>query len=260
MIRGVRGAVIGAAFVCAFAHADSPLSLEEMIAAADASWHAQNETALLATRQGLAELAAGRPGERLPGYYLALIDYRLATINSGGLASGTLSWLESCEAGLKEQLATDEEFGEGWLLLAACRWERLTGADLGALPLVPQALSAQSRGIRLVEESPRAPLVDAIGLMRRPASLGGNSANAERALEEGLRRFSASYLDPEGIDWGQEDLWLRLGDLYRSRADTLRARDAYEQVLLVIPESSLARKRLESLQGEIESPGASDPP
>ncbi len=252
--------MIGAAFAWACAHADGPLSVEELVAAGDASWHAQDEAALLETRQQVAEMAAQDPGQRRLSYYLAWMDYRLATMNSGGLASGTRSRLESCEARLKEQLAEDEEFGEGWLLLAACRWERLTGADLGALPIVPQALSAQTRGIKLAEESPRAPLVDAIGLMRRPRSLGGDSANAEQALKEGLRRFLASHSDPDGIGWGLEDTWLRLGDLYRSRGDTLRARDAYEQVLLLMPESSLARQRLESLQGEIDPPDTSAVP
>ena len=256
MNRGIGGVVLGVVLAWAAVRADAPLSLEESIQAANAAWHEQDEAALRGIRT---ELAAGdrEQDPALAAYYLAWIDYRLATVNAGAGVSGTRSLLESCERILVEQLAEDENFGEAWLLLAACRWEGLITGDMGAWSGVPQALSAESRGMRLAGESPRAPLVDAIGLLRRPESLGGNSAHAEQALQEGLRRFAAA--PAEGgvpVNWGLDDLWLRLGDLYWARADRLRARDAYEQVLLLVPDSRIARQRLDALQSDPPAPMA----
>jgi hypothetical protein len=256
MNRGIGGVLLGVVLGWAAVLADAPVSLEEAATAANAAWHAQDENALRGIR---AELASSTTGEDpgLAAYYLAWIDYRIATIGAGAGASGTRSSLESCERILTEQLAENDEFGEAWLLLAACRWQALIAGDMGAWSGVPQALSAEARGMRLAGESPRAPLVDAIGLLRRPESLGGNSVDAEKALQEGLRRFAASPPVDDGIlNWGLDDLWLRLGDLYWGRADRLRARDAYEQVLLLVPESRIARQRLEALQTEPPAPTA----
>jgi hypothetical protein len=256
MNRGIGGVLLGLALAWATALADSPVSLEESIQAANAAWHAQDEDALRDIR---AELAADRLEEApaLAAYYLAWIDYRLATLTAGAGASGTRSLLESCERILTKELAEDDTFGEAWLLLAACRWEALIAGEMGAWSGVPQALSAESRGMRLAGESPRAPLVDAIGLLRRPESLGGSSAQAEQALREGLRRFAAVAPQDQGlVNWGLDDLWLRLGDLYWVRADRLRARDAYEQVLLLVPDSRIARQRLDALQTDPPAPTA----
>ncbi len=256
MKSGLIAVVAGAVLAWATAHADAPLSLEESIRAANAAWHAKDEDALRGLRTELAGVASTE-NSGLKAYYLAWIDYRLATINAGAGVSGTRSLLESCERILTEQLARDEDFGEAWLLLAACRWEALVAGEMGGWSGIPPALSAESRGMRLAGESPRAPLVDAIGLLRRPESLGGNSAQAEQALQEGLRRFAAAPpADPGLVNWGLDDLWLRLGDLYWGRADRLRARDAYEQVLLLVPDSRIARQRLDALQTDPPAPTA----
>lgn len=242
-------------------------SLPSIEAAAEFAAYTLDANALERLAVDTAPIARGTAAER---YTHALVQWRRVQVAStlGGLdgEAGAASGKPRREAAL----AVARKAGKACLEAADRAVDaaavKIEADALGAACAVwaaraealraPSALLSRRRwskdGQALAPANPRLQLAEAWSDLLLPTALAADrtrGCNAVRALAPKFAGLTATTVG--GPRWGEVDVWFEAGRCAAEQGDLLAARQAYEQVLLLVPEHVLAGQALKGLTGQV---------
>ena len=174
-------------------------------------------------------------------YYMALAEYRLASLNEDKMVKHINNGIDY----LEKMLKMDKENVEGSALLGS-----MVGWKAGLKPM--QAMFLGPRSTRLLaaaEEAdptnPRVVLYKAISDFNTPKQFGGDKDRAIAGFQEAARLFEErtpkDELEPT---WGHPDTYAWLGIAHVERDQKTEARAAFEKALEIDPEFSWVKHGL----------------
>jgi Tfp pilus assembly protein PilF len=93
-------------------------------------------------------------------------------------------------------------------------------------------------------------LIDGVADAEKPRALGGDKARAQTKIKRAVELFEGGSETVAGEPgWGAAEAYLYLGRGLMQTGDTLGARNALEQALIIAPEFAAARRELQRLTG-----------
>ena len=243
-------AVLAAAAPWALAQVDSPPA--ELAALADRAHSAfyRGDRAALVEVQTVLESTHVAGSSPLVEYYIAYTDYRIALLTPEEERAEARMHYAACTGRTGRALKGADSLAEGWILLGACRAGQARTEPLRAFYHTPLAGRALNRAEEIDPDNPRLPFVRALVAEARPGVLGGVDPAAE--LRAAVTAFDSLDAD-ERPYWGHADSWVALGRIYLERDDLMRARDAFENALLVAPEYVQASRMLDDVIARLGS-------
>jgi len=183
--------------------------------------------------------------ESLAHYYAGYVDYRLAQLHLDADKSAAVEHLDNCIGALKKAIKVDREFAEAYALLSGCYSLKAGAQSMKAVYLGPKANRRIAQAREMAPENPRVALLDGLNDYYRPASLGRDVDSAFEKFSRAAELFADSTAaQPGKPEWGHAEVYAMLGEIYLARNDAVRARESFEQALLIVPEYKKAQRQL----------------
>jgi tetratricopeptide (TPR) repeat protein len=114
----------------------------------------------------------------------------------------------------------------------------------------PQRDSRIERARALAPRNPRVVLLDGVADGEKSKAFGGDKVRAQSKFQQAVELFERAGEPAEGEPgWGAAEAYLYLGRGLMRTGDTLGARNALEQALIIAPEFAAARRELARLTG-----------
>ncbi len=177
-------------------------------------------------------------------YYLALCEYRLATIFVATPDEQTQCINRTIEH-LKRAVELEDNFSDAHALLASAY-----GQKLGLKPQLGMALGPESKRVlekskRLDGNNPRVVLIDGMRDYYTPAMFGGDKQRAISKLEHALELFAKEEVsDSLQPSWGYDEACVQLGIMRQEAGDIEGAREAFVKALEVNPNNGWVKSQL----------------
>ncbi len=202
---------------------------------------------LLEMRREAHGLARQAEDSGLAHYYAALANYRIGQIMTRQEQDGADKYLDDCIERAKTATKKGSRFADAYALRSVCY-------DLAASAISWKAVQSNrmlDTAYDYEPDNPRVTLVDGISFFERPGLFGGDMDKAEERLNKAIQLFEKSdNLRAGWPTWGRADAYVYLGRVYLDRGDVIRARDAFEQALLIAPDFVWAREWRDQLGGQ----------
>jgi len=173
-------------------------------------------------------------------HYLGYALYREAVLRRERRGEDVGALFERAEQAL-ERSAELRPLPESYALLASILGQRIHANPLQGILLGPRSSSLMDRALALGPENPRVWLLKGISAIFTPSLFGGGLERAEEALRRAIALFEADGPVPPAPDWGRDEAWAWLGEVYRRRGLRAEARAAYEKALAIEPENVWVR-------------------
>ena len=177
-------------------------------------------------------------------YYLALCEYRLATLFT--VTPGEQAECINRTIGhLKGAIELEDNFSDAHALLASAY-----GQKLGLKPHLGMALGPETKRIlekskRLDGNNPRVVLIDGMNDYYTPAMFGGDKQRAISKMEQTLELFAKEEIrDTLQPSWGYDEACAQLGIMRQEAGDIEGAREAYVKALEVNPNNGWVKSQL----------------
>lgn len=159
-------------------------------------------------------------------------------------------YVEHCEDTSKKLVREDKEFSEALILQGACAALVASRRPLSALLAPRRAVRSFAKAERQAPENARLLLQMAEASVGRKALSDEFDSPAE-LLQRALVLFEqGGDADPLTPNWGEADAYLLMARLQQKAGNKLRARDAIEQALQIIPDSARALRIRQALRGQ----------
>jgi hypothetical protein len=252
LLNGRRSAAaLTVAALLAVSHAAEHVSWRDIESRIQYGYYTEDGTALHALED---TLAANDSGDRLHGYYNALLAWRLAQLTARtpalwhGVSAAQMA--ERCVTEANTLLAAQADFAEALALRAACR-ATPTEADASASAYAGRrARHDLERALQLAGRNPRVLLVDALNDYELSSAAGGNKERALVKMRRAVAAFEAERADAERLPgWGAAEAYLLLARSLLDHGEGVGARDALEHALLIAPEFAQARRLMAQITG-----------
>ena len=177
-------------------------------------------------------------------YYLALCEYRLATLFAASPDEQTQSINRTIEY-LKEAIELEDNFSDAYALLASAYGQKLSLKPHLGMALGPETKRVLEKSKRLEGNNPRVVLIDGMSDYYTPAMFGGDKKRAISKMEQALELFAKEEIrDSFQPSWGYDEACAHLGIMRREDGDIEGAREAFVKALEVNPNNGWVEKHL----------------
>ena len=177
-------------------------------------------------------------------YYLALCEYRLATLFAATPGEQAESINRTIEH-LKGAIELEDSFSDAHALLASAYGQKLGLKPHLGMALGPETKRVLEKSKRLDGNNPRVILIDGMSDYYTPAMFGGDKQQAISKLEHALELFAKEEIrDPLQPSWGYDEACAQLGIMRQDAGDIEGAREAFVKALEVNPNNGWVRSRL----------------
>ena len=177
-------------------------------------------------------------------YYLALCEYRLATLFAATPGEQAESINRTIEH-LKGAIELEDSFSDAHALLASAYGQKLGLKPHLGMALGPETKRVLEKSKRLDGNNPRVILIDGMSDYYTPAMFGGDKQRAISKLEHALELFAKEEIrDPLQPSWGYDEACAQLGIMRQDAGDIEGAREAFVKALEVNPNNGWVRSRL----------------
>ena len=177
-------------------------------------------------------------------YYLALCEYRLATLFAATPGEQAESINRTIEH-LKEAIELEDNFSDAHALLASAYGQRLGLKPHLGMALGPETKRVLEKSKRLDGNNPRVVLIDGMSDYYTPAMFGGDKQRAIFKMEHALELFAKEEIrDPFQPSWGYDEACAQLGVMRQEAGDIEGAREAYVKALEVNPNNGWVKSQL----------------
>ena len=183
-------------------------------------------------------------------YQLGFAHYRLGLLLTQKKDDGAAQAFTGCVKELDEAVEVKEGFADAYALQSAC-YVGLAGLQAWkAVVYGSQSDSRLSKARELAPRNPRVVLLDGLADKQKPKAFGGDPVRAQSKIKQAVTLFEESR-EPADSEpgWGAAEAYLYLGRGLMQAGDTLGARNALEQALIIAPEFAEARRELQRLTG-----------
>ncbi len=177
-------------------------------------------------------------------YYLALCEYRLATLFAATPGEQTESINRTIER-LKEAIELEDNFSDAHALLASAYGQKLGLKPHLGMALGPETKRVLEKSKRLDGNNPRVVLIDGMSDYYTPAMFGGDKQRAISKMEQALELFAQEEIrDPLHPSWGYDEACAHLGIMRQEAGDIEGAREAFVKALEVNPNNGWVKSQL----------------
>ena len=177
-------------------------------------------------------------------YYLALCEYRLATLFAATPDEQVQSINRTIEY-LKEAIELEDNFSDAHALLASTYGQKLGLKPHLGMVLGPEIKRVLEKSKRLEGDNPRIVLIDGISDCYTPAMFGGDKQRAISKMEQALELFAKEEIrDPFQPSWGYDEACAQLGIMRQEAGDIEGAREAFAKALEVNPNNGWVKNHL----------------
>ena len=177
-------------------------------------------------------------------YYLALCEYRLATLFAATPDEQTECINRTIEY-LKGAIELEDNFSDAHALLASAYGQKLGLKPHLGMALGPETKRVLEKSKRLDGNNPRVVLTDGISDYYTPAVFGGDKQRAISKMEHALELFAKEEIrDPLQPSWGYDEACAQLGIMRQEAGDIEGAREAFVKALEVNPNNGWVKSQL----------------
>lgn len=177
-------------------------------------------------------------------YYLALCEYRLATLFAAAPDEKAQSINRTIEY-LKETIELEDNFSDAYALLASAYGQKLGLKPHLGMALGPETKTVLEKSKRLDGNNPRVVFIDGMSDYYTPAMFGGDKKRAISKMEHALELFAKEEIrDPFQPSWGYDEAYAHLGIMRQEAGDVEGARRAFVKALDVNPNNGWVEKHL----------------
>lgn len=177
-------------------------------------------------------------------YYLALCEYRLATLFASAPDEQAQCINRTLEY-LKEAIELEDNFSDAHALLASAYSQKLGLNPHLGMVLGPEIKRVLEKSKRLEGNNPRVVWTDAMNDYYTPAMFGGDKQRAITKLEQALELFAKEEIrDPFQPSWGYDEACVHLGIMRQETGDPEGARQAFVKALEVNPNNGWVKDHL----------------
>ena len=177
-------------------------------------------------------------------YYLALCEYRLATLFASAPDEQAQCVNRTLEH-LKEAIELEDNFSDAHALLASAYSQKLGLNPHLGMVLGPEIKRVLEKSKRLEGNNPRVVWTDAMNDYYTPAMFGGDKQRAITKLEQALELFAKEEIrDPFQPSWGYDEACVHLGIMRQETGDPEGARQAFVKALEVNPNNGWVKDHL----------------
>jgi tetratricopeptide (TPR) repeat protein len=177
-------------------------------------------------------------------YYLALCEYRLATLFAATPDKKAQCINRTIEH-LKEAIELEDNFSDAYALLASAYGQKLGLKPHLGMALGPETKTVLEKSKRLDGNNPRVVLADGMSDYYTPAMFGGDKKRAISKMEQALELFAKEEIrDPFQPSWGYDEAYAHLGIMRQEAGDIEGARKAFVKALEVNPNNGWVEKHL----------------
>lgn len=183
-------------------------------------------------------------------YQLGFAHYRLGLLLAQKQADAAAEAFAGCVKELDQALEANEQFADAYALQSAC-YGSLAGLQAWkAVVYGPQRDSRIDKARQLAPRNPRVVLLDGLADGEKSKAFGGDKVRAQSKFKQAVELFERAGEPVEGAPgWGAAEAYLYLGRGLMQAGDTVGARNALEQALIIAPEFAAARRELARLTG-----------
>lgn len=183
-------------------------------------------------------------------YQLGFAHYRLGLLLAERKDAGASAAFSGCVDELDEAVEANEQFADAYALQSACYASLASLQAWKAVVYGPQSDAKLDKARQLAPRNPRVALIDGVADAEKPRALGGDKARAQTKIKRAVELFEGGSETVAGEPgWGAAEAYLYLGRGLMQAGDTLGARNALEQALIIAPEFAAARRELQRLTG-----------
>lgn len=187
-------------------------------------------------------LAAGN--HRWAGYALAHLEYRRAALAAERGDGAAAESAERCVRATAPVLAAEDRSvaAEGFIVAAACEAYRRAPSR--------RAIERSLARARALTDEPPNPRTEYLAALLPGPAVGPRAAL--NLAESAARAFAAPrVLTPGQPGWGAPEAWFLVGERAAALGEWLRAREAYERCLVLVPDYRRAAVQLARLKGDV---------
>ena len=177
-------------------------------------------------------------------YYLALCEYRLATLFAATPDEQTQCINRTIEH-LKGAIELEDNFSDAHALLASAYGQKLGLKPHLGMALGPETKRVLEKSKRLEGNNPRVVLIDGMSDYYTPSMFGGDKQRAISKMEHALELFAKEEIrDPFQPSWGYDEACAQLGIMRQEAGDIEGAREAFVKALDVNPNNGWVKSQL----------------
>ncbi len=177
-------------------------------------------------------------------YYLALCEYRLATLFASA-PDEQIQCINRTIEHLKSAIELEDNFSDAHALLAKAYSQKLGLNPHLGMVLGPETKRVLEKSKRLDGNNPRVVLTDGMSDYYTPAVFGGDKKRAISKLEQALELFAKEEIrDPFQPSWGYDEACAQLGIMRQEAGDLEGAREAFVKALTVNPNNGWVKNHL----------------
>ena len=177
-------------------------------------------------------------------YYLALCEYRLATLFASAPDEQAQCINQAIEY-LKSAIELEDNFSDAHALLASAYGQKLGLKPHLGLALGPETKRVLEKSKRLDGNNPRVVLIDGMSDYYTPAVFGGDKQRAISKMEHALELFAKEEIrDTLQPSWGYDEACAQLGIMRQGAGDIEGAREAFIKALEVNPNNGWVKSQL----------------
>lgn len=186
-------------------------------------------------------------------YYVAYADYRLATYFSQNNGNDEAKeYIDDAIQHLEKAIQQDKKFAEALALLSSCYGQKVGLNPMFAMSLGPKSGQMIETARKLASENPRVVMLYGLGKYFTPAMFGGSKEVALQSMHDAVELFKKWQTDDElAPDWGGEEVYAWIGQLYLEKDDRKQAKKAFETALEINPEYSWVKYQLLPQVGDV---------
>ena len=177
-------------------------------------------------------------------YYLALCEYRLATLFA--VTPGEQAECINRTIGhLKGAIELEDNFSDAHALLASAYGQKLGLKPHLGMALGPETKRVLEKSKRLDGNNPRVVLTEGMSDYYTPAIFGGDKQRAISKMEHALELFAKEEIrDAFQPSWGYDEAYAQLGIMRQDAGDIEGAREAFVKALEVNPNNGWVKFQL----------------
>ena len=177
-------------------------------------------------------------------YYLALCEYRLATLFAATPDEQTQCINRTIEH-LKGAIELEDNFSDAHAFLASAYGQKLGLKPHLGMALGPETKRVLEKSKRLDGNNPRVVLIDGMSDYYTPAVFGGDKQRAISKMEHALELFAKEEIrDALQPSWGYDEACAQLGIMRQEAGDIEGAREAFVKALDVNPNNGWVKSQL----------------
>ena len=177
-------------------------------------------------------------------YYLALCEYRLATLFAA-TPGEQAEYINRTIEHIKGAIELEDNFSDAHALLASAYGQKLGLKPHLGMALGPETKRVLEKSKRLDGNNPRVVLTDGMSDYYTPAVFGGDKQRAISKMEHALELFAKEEIrDPFQPSWGYDEACAQLGIMRQEAGDIEGAREAFVKALEVNPNNGWVKSQL----------------